>query len=222
MKKTAGPSNPVSSTDSGITADPGSRSSRSKAVIVFLAVAAALLLLDLWSKQFVFRKAQARLHLSTPAETIAAVKELGHVPLGVLIPGVIDVQASVNMGAAFGLGKGMAHLFLVFSLVASAVVIWIACKYAASSRLLTVALGLLLAGALGNAWDRALHGGIVRDFIDLHLAGWHYPAIFNIADVAICFGCGMIVLHSFRKPPAPAKNTLPPNKAKPGKRRRKR
>ena len=51
-------------------------------------------------------------------------------------------------------------------------------------------LGLILGGAVGNVADR-IRLGYVVDFIDVHVAGWHYPA-FNVADSAIT--CGVILL----------------------------
>jgi signal peptidase II len=51
-------------------------------------------------------------------------------------------------------------------------------------------------GALGNIWDRWRHGA-VTDFLDLHWAGWHWPT-FNMADVAITCGVGMILLGANR------------------------
>lgn len=150
--------------------------------VMFFSTAAAILLFDLWSKW----------HVSN------------HPPPGgraALVPGLIEIiNVKMNEGAAFGLGKGMAPLFVLVSLLASAAMVWVAFRYGRSSRLLTVALGLLLGGALGNVWDRLFCGGKVRDFIDLYIGKWRYPATFNVADAAICFGCGMVFLYSFRKP----------------------
>ena len=51
---------------------------------------------------------------------------------------------------------------------------------------------LMAGGAFGNALDRVLYGKVV-DFLDLHVAGWHWPA-FNLADIAITCGAGLILL----------------------------
>tara|TARA_B100000686_G_scaffold348696_1_gene440360 strand:+ start:85 stop:561 length:477 start_codon:yes stop_codon:yes gene_type:complete len=58
------------------------------------------------------------------------------------------------------------------------------------------ALGLILGGALGNVTDRIFRHAVV-DFIDLHLADWHWPA-FNIADSAITVGVAVYVFTSLR------------------------
>jgi signal peptidase II len=55
-------------------------------------------------------------------------------------------------------------------------------------------MSLVLSGAIGNVIDRILYGAVV-DFVDLHYAGWHWPA-FNIADTAICIGVGLMLLEN--------------------------
>ena len=58
-----------------------------------------------------------------------------------------------------------------------------------------VAGGVLAGGILGNLLDRALRGRVV-DFLDLHWReAYHYPT-FNVADVAICAGVGLLLLHT--------------------------
>ena len=56
----------------------------------------------------------------------------------------------------------------------------------------SVALALIMGGALGNLVDR-LWLGMVIDFIDVHAGGWHWPA-FNVADSAVCVGAVLYVL----------------------------
>lgn len=57
-----------------------------------------------------------------------------------------------------------------------------------------VAVGLIVGGAVGNVVDRFVHGAVV-DFLDFHLAGWHWPA-FNLADTAIVCGVGLLLADS--------------------------
>jgi signal peptidase II len=56
-------------------------------------------------------------------------------------------------------------------------------------------LALLLAGIIGNVTDRARLGYVV-DFIDVQFGSWHYPT-FNVADIAICTGAGLLILDMF-------------------------
>ena len=118
-----------------------------------------------------------------------------------LIPGWIHFQVTVNEGAVFGLGQGQRWLFLVISLAAIAFLTYL---FATSGRqrFYQFVLGLLLAGVLGNMYDR-FRFGYVRDMI-YGLPGWHWPGssrevfpwIFNVADVLLCVGVGLIFLYS--------------------------
>ncbi len=81
----------------------------------------------------------------------------------------------------------------VFKLVvASGLVIW-ALRTTITSE--WIGLSLIAGGALGNALDRHRQGA-VTDFLDVHWAGWHWPT-FNMADVAITCGAGLLILGSF-------------------------
>ena len=62
--------------------------------------------------------------------------------------------------------------------------------------LLRRAMGKKKAEEMAKQRDRFLHGAVV-DYLDFHLAGWHWPA-FNIADVAICIGAGMIAFLAIK------------------------
>lgn len=66
----------------------------------------------------------------------------------------------------------------------------------AQERLLPTALSLILGGAIGNVIDRLRFDAVV-DFLDFHLAGYHWPA-FNVADSAISVGVVLMLLHQFR------------------------
>ncbi|KYK73006.1 signal peptidase II, partial [Aggregatibacter actinomycetemcomitans] len=63
-------------------------------------------------------------------------------------------------------------------------------------KLLNAAYALIIGGALGNAADRLYHGYVV-DFLDFYWRDWHYP-VFNVADIAICVGAGLIALDAFK------------------------
>lgn len=66
----------------------------------------------------------------------------------------------------------------------------------AQERLMPAALSLILGGAIGNVVDRLRFDAVV-DFLDFHLAGYHWPA-FNVADSAITVGVALMLLHQFR------------------------
>jgi signal peptidase II len=69
---------------------------------------------------------------------------------------------------------------------------------------LSVALVLTIGGALGNLFDRIVHGHVI-DFIQLHAGGYYWPA-FNVADSAICIGAALLVWDAIRQPKATAES----------------
>ena len=100
-----------------------------------------------------------------------------------------------NPGAAFSFlpeHTGWQRWF--FSVIALAISSWIIwqLRSAKPATCFSIALALIMGGALGNLIDR-LWLGMVIDFIDVHAAGWHWPA-FNIADSAVCVGAVLYVL----------------------------
>jgi lipoprotein signal peptidase len=110
----------------------------------------------------------------------------------------------VNQGALFGLFRDHKELanggFAVISLLAAgAIIYWSTHKHTARDRWLCAALGLILAGTLGNFYDRVVFNG-VRDF--LH---WNYLfdwPVFNIADCCLVCGAGLLLLQAFATQPA--------------------
>jgi signal peptidase II len=108
-----------------------------------------------------------------------------------VIPGFLDLTRAENPGIAFGLfadrdspwrsfllvGVGLAILVFVARLL------W---QSNAAGRRQGAALGLVMGGAIGNLYDRIMRGS-VTDFIDVHVAGYHWPT-FNVADSAITVG----------------------------------
>jgi signal peptidase II len=114
-------------------------------------------------------------------------------------------EPQVNSGALFGwLGdyKDLANNgFAVVSLLAAlAIIYWSFRATTARDRWLCIALGLILAGTVGNLFDRAVFGG-VRDFLDFYwtdaFAKEHHWPTFNIADCCLVSGAFLLLLQSF-------------------------
>ncbi|EON90707.1 lipoprotein signal peptidase [Marinobacter lipolyticus SM19] len=108
-----------------------------------------------------------------------------------------------NTGAAFSFLAGadgwQRWFFVVLAIgVSVALVIWLR-SLKRHETWLAVAVALILGGALGNVYDRVVHGYVV-DFLHFYWQDWHFPA-FNLADTAITIGAGMMILDMFRKPP---------------------
>lgn len=120
---------------------------------------------------------------------------------------VITVMPSFNLvlahnaGAAFsflaGAGGWQRGFFIVIAAVAAVVIVHLLRKHHGEKRF-SLALALILGGALGNLIDRILLGHVV-DFLDFYVQGYHWPA-FNVADMAITGGAGLLIWDSLKKP----------------------
>ncbi|MCE1782464.1 signal peptidase II, partial [Enterobacter hormaechei] len=80
-------------------------------------------------------------------------------------------------------------------------------RSSARQKLRNIAYALVIGGALGNLFDRLVHGFVV-DFIDFYVGEWHWPT-FNIADSAICIGAALIIIESFISPDDKDKKVAP-------------
>lgn len=157
--------------------------------ILFLCLAVGGAAFDLTTKSLVFEK------VGPPRSS----------PPVALIPGVLELQTSHNTGALWGFGGTLPHSSLIFaflSIVAGiAIVAWLFVGGAAESLPLTIALGLIMAGAMGNCYDRLVHGH-VRDFVHFHIDPINFDcAIFNFADNMLIAGALTLVFFALRPHP---------------------
>lgn len=105
-----------------------------------------------------------------------------------------------NEGAAFSFlsnaGGWQRWFFIVLSSVISIVlIIWLG-RIKVSEKIETLAIAMILGGALGNLIDRAIYGHVI-DFVDWYYKEHHWPA-FNIADSAITVGAILLIYNSFK------------------------
>ncbi|MBY7782235.1 signal peptidase II [Vibrio fluvialis] len=105
-----------------------------------------------------------------------------------------------NYGAAFSfLSDQAGWQRWLFTGIAFAVVgllaFWMR-RLPSSDKWNNMAYALIIGGAVGNVFDRVVHGFVV-DYLDFYWGTYHWPA-FNLADSAICIGAAMIILDGFR------------------------
>ena len=104
-----------------------------------------------------------------------------------------------NTGVAFSMfndsGDSGRWILSGLAFFAATLVIYFFWRTPRSHDRILGALTLLLAGILGNVLDRVRLGFVV-DFIDFQFGNWHYPT-FNVADIAICTGAGLLLLDMF-------------------------
>ncbi len=172
----------------------------------FFLVTALGLILDLWTKEL-------------------AVQHLKDAAPYNFIPGWLQFEFVENPGAVFGIAPGKTMMFIIVSILA---VIFLTYLFSTSARrpFYQIILGLLLAGVLGNMYDR-IEIGEVRDMIHA-LPGWHWPTglrhalhlpdevfpyIFNVADSLLCTGVALMLIYSSfntteHPEPAPGKTAV--------------
>ncbi len=196
--------------------DRGADPPRARAWFVLIGSLVFGLVTDLVTKWAAFRwiaGVPVRIHRSE----VLSADRLGlllprHEPV-VVIPKVLNLTLVLNPGAVFGIGAGKRWLFVGFTAVAVVFAGWIFLKWtSARDRMAHIALGLLLAGGLGNLYDR-LRFACVRDFIH-PLPGvqlpfgitWPngsaeaWPYVSNVADLWLIVGIAVLLVYSWRRP----------------------
>jgi signal peptidase II len=116
-----------------------------------------------------------------------------------LIEGFLNLAYATNTGVAFSMldegGNAGRWGLSAVAMVAGVLVLYFFWRTPRSDDRMLGGLALLLAGIAGNVADR-MRLGFVIDFIDVQFGDWHYPT-FNVADIAICIGAGLLILDTF-------------------------
>lgn len=148
-------------------------------LIPLICVAVPMLILD-WGTKWLVQN-----HITQGTEQIP------------IIPGFFNLRHDRNDGAAFGVLAGHRFLLILITIVALVFIFTYYLRYR-ESRWMQVSLGFLLGGAMGNFIDR-LYLGEVIDFLQFGIAsrGLFWPT-FNVADVSVCIGAGMLIVYLFR------------------------
>lgn len=116
-----------------------------------------------------------------------------------IIPGVFRFRYVENPGAAMGSFAGNRWVFMIFSTVAIIAIAVYLVKYRKSvGRLFGISMAMIMGGGIGNMYERLFNQNaagqyVVTDFFDFHLFSF-WKWVFNVADVAVCVGAGLVVL----------------------------
>ena len=151
-----------------------------------IALVAGIITLDQWTKSLV----HARFRLG---ESISIVTDY------------FNLTYIRNTGAAFGLlaqadASFRVPFFIVVPVIALGMIAWMFRQVPKEDWKLALSLVLVVSGALGNLIDRVARGYVI-DFLDFHWRyQYHFPA-FNVADIAICFGVGGLMLDLWLRNP---------------------
>lgn len=142
----------------------------------YYAIAAIVFLLDQLTKQII----DANVPLEEQFSVIGQFFLITHV---------------LNDGAAFSMLPGAQTLFIVITIFVVIGIIWyLERNWRGGRPLLLTAFGMVLGGALGNFIDRVLHGHVI-DFLQFNFGSYTFP-IFNVADIGIVVGVGLILLDA--------------------------
>jgi signal peptidase II len=133
----------------------------------------------------------------------------GHLPTGsaiVVIPHVFRITHVLNFGAAFSMfadslsPNAVRNSLVAFSLIAIVIVLTMLWKVSRTITFSSIALALILGGAIGNLYDRIqLHH--VIDFLEVTIVHYHWPD-FNVADSCIVIGACLLIIEIFRPQPS--------------------
>lgn len=189
---------------------------------LLLATVAMAVAADLASKYLAFRLV-AGFPVTVLREQVLAIKAAdprgigqlipAHEPV-VVVPHILNWTLVLNPGAVFGMGAGQRVFFITFTMLAVGFAVWMfALGTRAKDHWAHVGIGLLIAGGLGNLYDRVFYA-CVRDFIHplpgvkfpFGLDPWNsngavWPYVSNVADLFLLIGIGIVAVHLWRRDP---------------------
>lgn len=113
----------------------------------------------------------------------------------IIIPNFFSISFVKNTGAAFSLLEGYKFLFIILAIVA---VIYICKTYINEklNKLQQISIILLISGIVGNLIDRIIYGYVI-DFLSFKFGSYFFP-VFNIADMCITIGAGLLIIDLIR------------------------
>ncbi len=187
------------------------------ALVVFILTTLVVLAADLILKYWAFANV-AGFPVVITEQTLrnpgAFWRDHAHEPI-VLVPKLLSLHLMTNLGAVFGLGAGGRWFFIIVSMAAVVAIPWFFARTESHQKVLHLALALIMAGAMGNLYDRIVYG-CVRDMLWLFPDWGFWPWIFNLADASLMVGVATVLLVTWFTPPAGSTAvTSPVNKTAP-------
>lgn len=146
--------------------------------VFYYIIALIVIILDQWTKWLVVKRMEL-------GESITVIENWFY------------ITSHRNRGAAWGILQGQMWFFYLITVIVIIGIVYYIQKAAKGKRLLGVALGLMLGGAIGNFYDRVVHKEVV-DFIHTYIFNYNFP-IFNIADSALVIGVGLLMIQMWQE-----------------------
>ncbi len=111
----------------------------------------------------------------------------------VIVKNIFSLSYLENRGAAWGIFQGKVNFLLIMTIVVVIGIIFYLVKYRPKSKVMRIGLSLIIGGALGNMYDRAIYKFVV-DFFYFHYKDVYSFPTFNFADMCVVVGTLLLVL----------------------------
>lgn len=170
-------------------------------VVAFVLTVAALLAADLFIKAWAFARVAGVPVELTRGNAIDPETIPDHDAI-VVVPRLLHLRLTTNPGAVFGLGKGAQLFFIAVTLAVVPTIGVFFARSPARAHLYHAALAMILAGALGNLYDRVRFNAVRDMFLMLPGTGL-WPWIFNFADAILVVGVATLMLILWRSDKRP-------------------
>jgi signal peptidase II len=178
-----------------------------RAIAVMIACLAVYTALDLWSKEWALDNLSRERTSDIPA--LCVPSQQGFTPFQrlplppkVFIDGVLNLHYAENCVAAFSMLRTAPPVVRVLVVgvanVAALIALFVMFVRGVGGPAFAAAVPLIASGAIGNISDRLRHGFVI-DFFQVDPKLLHYP-VFNVADIAIAIGVGLLVIDNLRRP----------------------
>ena len=141
--------------------------------MIYYLLAVLIILLDQWTKWIIVKQMEL-------GESIEVITNF------------LYITSHRNRGAAWGILEGQMWFFYIITVVVIIGIVYYMQKWAKGKILASVALALMLGGAIGNFIDRLFRQEVV-DFVDVYIFGYDFP-IFNIADSSLVIGVILLMI----------------------------
>jgi signal peptidase II len=116
----------------------------------------------------------------------------------VIINGFFSLSYLENRGAAFGIFQNKVYLLAAVTVVVMFGMLYYILKHKPESRLLRISFAMIISGGLGNLYDRIVYKYVV-DFIMFHYRDVYYFPSFNVADMTLVAGTGLLILYMIKE-----------------------
>jgi signal peptidase II len=153
-------------------------------LVGYIVLIIAITFFDLWSKYFIFNLIDAKIYGQNILHPVVEVFSF------------FNLIKAWNNGVSFSMFSNLDNARYIFSILNLIIILFLLVLVVKNNdKYQRASLSFIIAGAAGNTIDRIINGA-VADFLDFHIAGYHWPA-FNVADISIFIGAFLLIFENF-------------------------